>query len=327
MSGTTANPAVRKTVFSSATDDWPTPQALYDALDAEFGFALDPCSSVANHKAPLFYAKDHPDPARQNGLEGDWAADALAAAGAVFMNPPYGRGIGPWMAKAAATARAGATVVCLVPARTDTAWFHDHVVAEGAEVRFIRGRVKFGAATTGAPFASLLVIYRVTSPEPVGVRPQPRPDGDLELREGDQVRPGAAGEQVLHGAAGQLSVPADRRQRPRRKLAAQRQRHRAGVRRRDRGAGTQPAIRKRADDVVGRDALDAPAAGHGPDARRPDGHAHAPTRTSRGQVRRTTCACPLKTAPCSSSNKCSSEHGEVVEWSPQPMTLSADRPR
>jgi site-specific DNA-methyltransferase (adenine-specific) len=79
------------------------------------------------------------------------------------MNPPYGRTIGSWMAKAHEASQRGATVVCLVPARTDTQWFHDHVLTAGAEIRFMRGRVKFGDAANGAPFASLLVIYRPTT--------------------------------------------------------------------------------------------------------------------------------------------------------------------
>lgn len=159
VSATTSNPAIARVMFSSASDDWATPQAFYDELDAEFGFVLDACSSTSNHKAPHFFALDHPDADRRDGLAGDWTADARTHGGAVWCNPVYGRTIGEWMAKAAATARAGTTVVCLVPARTDTRWFHQHVLAEGAEVRFVRGRLKFGTATTGAPFASLVVIY------------------------------------------------------------------------------------------------------------------------------------------------------------------------
>ena len=160
----TPNPHPRKALFSSASDDWPTPQRFYDELDGEFGFVVDACASTTNHKAPHFYALDHPDPARRDGLAGDWAADARRHGGRAFCNPPYGRQIGAWMAKAAATARQGVTVVCLVPARTDTKWFHDHVLAEGAEVRFVRGRLKFGTATTSAPFSSLVVVYRGQHP-------------------------------------------------------------------------------------------------------------------------------------------------------------------
>lgn len=163
MISTTADPGTARVMFSSASDDWPTPQAFYDELDAEFDFALDVCASVANHKAPTYYALDHADPARRDGLARDWAADARAAGGAVWVNPPYGRGIGAWMEKAAIAAAAGVTTVALVPARTDTAWFHEYVVAAGAEVRYVRGRLRFGAATSGAPFASLVVVYRAHS--------------------------------------------------------------------------------------------------------------------------------------------------------------------
>lgn len=162
MSSTTANPAVRRVVFSSATDVWATPQDLYDSLDEEFGFVLDPCANRANHKTPAWYGPDHPQRARRDGLRGDWAAEARAIdpRGAVWMNPPYGRDIAAWMAKAAATAAAGVTVVCLVPARTDTQWFHQSVLDAGGQIRFLRGRVKFGCALHGAPFASLVVVLR-----------------------------------------------------------------------------------------------------------------------------------------------------------------------
>ena len=205
MSATTSNPAIAKVMFSSASDDWATPQGFYDALDAEFGFVLDACSSTTNHKAPHFFALDHPEPERRDGLAGDWAADARSHQGAVWLNPVYGRTIGDWMAKAAETARGGATVVCLVPARTDTRWFHDHVLAEGAEVRYVRGRLKFGSATTGAPFASLVVIYRghptvqaaeEPSAEVVTARPQHEVQDVLELGDGDGVRPGPSSDQV-----------------------------------------------------------------------------------------------------------------------------------
>ena len=169
---TTADVATRRAVFSSATDQWPTPTDFFAALDAEFGFVLDVCADADNRKADTYYGLDHADTARRDGLAGDWAPDARALAGAVWMNPPYGRGIGDWMAKAAAAAHAGATVVTLVPVRADAAWWHAQVLAAGAEVRYVRGRLTFGTATTSAPFASAVVIYRPTdvpgTPGPVG---------------------------------------------------------------------------------------------------------------------------------------------------------------
>lgn len=161
MSTTTKSPAVRGAVFSSASDNWPTPQPLFDELAAEFGFVLDPCADRLNHKTPAWFGLDHPRRNRRDGLAADWAREvrSIDPMGAVWVNPPYGRGISAWMAKAAATARDGITVVCLVPARTDTAWFHDHVIDEDALVQFVRGRVKFGTAKHGAPFASLVIVY------------------------------------------------------------------------------------------------------------------------------------------------------------------------
>lgn len=164
-------------LYSSATDDWPTPQEFYQRLDREFGFTLDACSSVANHKAPTYYALDHPDPTRRDGLTADWYAHATAASRTeqprVWMNPPYGRPIPAWMAKAHASAQQGCVVVCLVPVRADTRWWHDLVLATGAEVRYVRGRLTFGDATASAPFASAVVIYRPDdtpgAPGPVAV--------------------------------------------------------------------------------------------------------------------------------------------------------------
>lgn len=132
--------------FSSATDDWPTPQDFFDKLDAEFGFTLDPCSDEKNHKCPKFFT------AADNGLTQDWSRDC------VFMNPPYGRTIGLWMRKAYESSLQGATVVCLVPARTDTAWWHD--CAMKGEIRFIRGRLKFGGHKNSAPFPNAVVVFR-----------------------------------------------------------------------------------------------------------------------------------------------------------------------
>lgn len=132
--------------FSSNTPEWPTPQAFYDELHDEFGFTLDPCSTHDNAKTERHYTPD------EDGLAQSWAGET------VFMNPPYGREISKWVAKAYEEANAGATVVCLLPARTDTAWWHDYC-AKG-EVRFVRGRLKFGGAKTSAPFPSAVVIFR-----------------------------------------------------------------------------------------------------------------------------------------------------------------------
>lgn len=131
--------------FSSETDLWSTPQDFYDKLNAEFNFNLDPCATVDNHKCDKYFTIE------DDGLSKSW--DGYT----VFMNPPYGREIGRWMDKAS-TARA--TVVCLVPSRTDTRWWHDNVIDKGAEVRFVRGRLKFGGSKNSAPFPSAVVVYR-----------------------------------------------------------------------------------------------------------------------------------------------------------------------
>lgn len=132
--------------FSSQTDLWETPADLFAALDAEFGFTLDVCAIAENAKCRAFYS-----PA-DDGLAHDWI-------GACWMNPPYGREIGRWVAKAYESAQAGATVVALVPARTDTAWWHDYVTQAEA-VRYFRGRIRFGEAAHGAPFPSAVVVFR-----------------------------------------------------------------------------------------------------------------------------------------------------------------------
>ncbi|WP_139108749.1 DNA N-6-adenine-methyltransferase [Brevibacillus laterosporus] len=133
-------------MFSSATDLWPTPQAFYEELDREFRFTLDPCSTHENAKCTLHYTQE------DDGLVQGWAPHT------VFMNPPYGREIKAWMQKAYEESRKGATVVCLVPARTDTVWFHDYVYGKG-EIRFVKGRLKFGDAKNSAPFPSMVVVY------------------------------------------------------------------------------------------------------------------------------------------------------------------------
>jgi phage N-6-adenine-methyltransferase len=129
---------------SSDTPEWSTPQDLFDALDAEFKFTLDVCATPGLEKCKRFFSPE------QDGLSQKWK-------GSCFMNPPYGSEIGDWVAKAAASADESATVVCLVPARVDTAWWWDY--CSFAEVRFLRGRLRFGGASAGAPFPSAVVIF------------------------------------------------------------------------------------------------------------------------------------------------------------------------
>lgn len=161
-----------KVHFSSESTEWSTPQPFYDELNKEFNFTLDVCATEKNAKCAAYYTK------KDDALTKTWS-------GTCFMNPPYGDpeypckpkckkkicekrghhndvyrpGIGDFVKKAHDSAKYdGATVVCLLPARTDTAWFQDYCL--GAEVRFLRGRLKFGSAENSAPFPSVVVIFR-----------------------------------------------------------------------------------------------------------------------------------------------------------------------
>lgn len=134
-------------LFSSKTDLWETPQDLFDKLNNEFQFTLDVCATPENAKCDKFYTEE------QNGLKHPWK-------GAVWCNPPYGRGIGQWVRRALFASVSGATVVMLLPARTDTKWFHDYIYKRNnVEIRFIRGRLKFGGSKNSAPFPSMVVVF------------------------------------------------------------------------------------------------------------------------------------------------------------------------
>ena len=134
-------------MFSSKTDLWETPQDLFDKLNNEFQFTLDVCATPENAKCDKFYTKE------QDGLKHPWK-------GTVWCNPPYGRGIGQWARRALFASVSGATVVMLLPARTDTKWFHDYIYKRNnVEIRFIRGRLKFGGSKNSAPFPSMVVVF------------------------------------------------------------------------------------------------------------------------------------------------------------------------
>ena len=129
-------------MFSSNSDLWSTPQSFFDDLNKEFGFETDVCALPENAKCKTFYTPT------EDGLSQEWT-------GICWCNPPYGREIGRWVKKAS---ESNATVVCLVPARTDTAWWHDYAMK--AEIRFIRGRLKFGNSKNSAPFPSAVLIFK-----------------------------------------------------------------------------------------------------------------------------------------------------------------------
>ena len=140
----------RKAMFTSDKNYWETPQEFFELLNTELNFTLDPCSSHANAKCEKHYTVE------EDGLSQDWSGEV------VFCNPPHGRAIGDWVKKSSEEAEKGATVVLLIPARTDTAYFHDYIYGK-AEIRFLRGRLKFeqnGKAGQSAPFPSMIAIWR-----------------------------------------------------------------------------------------------------------------------------------------------------------------------
>ena len=138
-------------MFSSATDEWYTPIDFYNELNKEFNFNLDPCATADNHKCAKYFTK------ADNGLVQSWGGYK------VFCNPPYGRTIGTWVEKAYNEAQKKDTlVVMLLPARTDTKWFHSFIY-HNAEIRFIKGRLKFGGCKNSVPFPSMIVIFKGAS--------------------------------------------------------------------------------------------------------------------------------------------------------------------
>lgn len=141
-----------ETQATSASEDWGTPLEFFNLLHAEFGFTLDVCASAWNAKCPRYFT------VQDDGLSQSWS-------GVAWMNPPYGKDIGKWLWKARREAELGATVVALVPARTDTAWWHETVEGK-AEIRFVQGRLTFvhkDGKAGRAPFPSAVVIYRPKS--------------------------------------------------------------------------------------------------------------------------------------------------------------------
>lgn len=139
----------RRAMFSTAIrTDWRTPKDLFRSLNDEFGFTCDVASSDQNHLCDSYFTEQN------DAFKYDWD-------GVCFCNPPYGRAIGRWVAKAASESERGTTVVCLLPARTDTSWFHQYILPVADEIRFICGRLYFDDGTKGrAPFPSMIVVYR-----------------------------------------------------------------------------------------------------------------------------------------------------------------------
>ena len=141
------NKTTLNTLFSSETGDWSTPIDFFNRLDQEYNFTLDPCASVANATCDYYFTE------QDNGLNQDWGGYS------VFMNPPYGRKMSKWVQKAYEESRKFNTkVVCLLPARTDTRWWHEYCM-RADEIYFIKGRLKFGASVNSAPFPSAVVVF------------------------------------------------------------------------------------------------------------------------------------------------------------------------
>ena len=135
-------------MYSSKTEEWATPQAFFDVLNAVFHFTLDPCATPDNTKCAKFYTKE------QNGLLQDWEGER------VFCNPPYGKVIADWVRKCSEEAKKPNTiVVALLPARTDTRYFHEYIYRKAKDVQFVKGRLKFGDCKSAAPFPSMVVIF------------------------------------------------------------------------------------------------------------------------------------------------------------------------
>lgn len=135
--------------FSSERQDWETPQALFDALNAEFGFTLDVCATSENKKCPDFIDEE------LNALTRNWGGYLETC----WMNPPYGYQIGKWIRKAYEESQNGATVVALIPAKTETRWWHEYVM-HAHEIRLVKGRIQFSGCGVNAPFPSAVVVFR-----------------------------------------------------------------------------------------------------------------------------------------------------------------------
>lgn len=135
-------------MFSSKTDLWATPKSFYDKLNEEFHFTLDPCSTHDNHKCEKYFTKE------DDGLSKSWFGEN------VFCNPPYGREIKNWVKKCyIESMQKDTNVVASLPARTDTQWFHTYIYNKAKEIRFVKGRLKFGDSKNSAPFPSMVVIF------------------------------------------------------------------------------------------------------------------------------------------------------------------------
>jgi len=132
---------------SMKSNEWTTPTDVFDKLNKAYDFTLDPCCTKESALCEKFYTIE------EDGLQQDWSKDV------VFMNPPYGRGINKWIEKAYLESRMGAVVVCLIPARVDTRYWHDYIFPYARQITFLKGRLKFGGGGN-APFPSAIVEFK-----------------------------------------------------------------------------------------------------------------------------------------------------------------------
>lgn len=141
---------------SSNDSTWTTPPDFFEELNKEFNFTLDAAALESSAVVPNYLGPDHELASQRDALTCNWRE--ASGGGWIFLNPPYGRSIKDFMSKADAEVKAGAKVIALVPARTDTNWWHNSVIHY--EIRFIKGRLKFGGSKNSAPFPSALVIMK-----------------------------------------------------------------------------------------------------------------------------------------------------------------------
>jgi phage N-6-adenine-methyltransferase len=139
--------ALQKAMVSSKSNEWETPYNFFMELHKEFHFTLDPCCTLQTAKCYKHYTK------LEDGLKQDWSKDV------VFMNPPYGGHTGDWIKKAYEESLKGAVVVCLIVSSTDRSYWHEFIFPFASQIRFVRGRIKFGNSKSTAPFASAVVIF------------------------------------------------------------------------------------------------------------------------------------------------------------------------
>lgn len=144
---------LNNSLYSSSKMDWGTPQALFDKLNNEFDFSLDVCANQQNSKCNNYYTE------QDDGLKQSWN-------GTIWMNPPYGREISKWVAKAYEESRKGCICVCLIPVRSDTKWWHRYVMSS-AQIRLLNKRLSFEGANNKAPFPAAIVVFHPQYNKPV----------------------------------------------------------------------------------------------------------------------------------------------------------------